>query len=108
MYNLINDLSSLTTIPAPTLNKLGKLAAQCACNCVEESLLEGSNRTDINVGIGVLQIISSDNDLKYRFVPSKEFNAAVQATVVDRKNPLALEVEDLLVKRILDVYKSYM
>lgn len=108
MYNLNEDLSALTTIPTSALNKLTDKAAICICNCVEESVLKEEKLTEINIGIGTLQLLLEGNDLKYRFIPSKNLEAELKATIVDKKNPLTVSVEEALVRKILVTYKNYM
>lgn len=108
MYNLIEDLSNLTTIPTSTLTKLSDKAVICICNDVEESLLKEDRVTEIDLGIGTLQILVEGNDIRYRFVPNKALEANMKNTVINKKNPLTATVEESLVKRVLNTYKNYL
>ena len=108
MYNLIEDLSNLTTIPTSALTKLSDKAVICICNDVEESLLKEGRVTEIDLGIGTLQILVEGNDIRYRFVPSKALEANMKSTVINKKNPLTVTVEESLIKRILNTYKNYL
>lgn len=108
MYNLIEDLSNLTTIPTSALTKLSDKAVFCICNDIEESILREERIADIDVGIGTLQVLVDSNDLKYRFIPSKTLEANMKNTVINKKNPLTTTVEESLVRRILNTYKNYL
>lgn len=108
MYNIVTDIAALTTIPAGSLNRLVEKAALCICNDLEEELLKDNNLVSVDIGIGNLQILVDDNDLKFRFIPNKKFEAAVRATAVDKKNPLIEKTEVTLARRITEVYKNFI
>lgn len=108
MHNLINDVSVLTTIPAPALTRLQEKSIWCICNSLEEEKLAGNNLTEINIGIGTLQILVDNNEMKYRFIPSKALENSAKATLTEGKNPLTATVEATLVRRILNTYKNYV
>lgn len=107
-YSLAEDLSVLTTIPLPAINKLADKSVFCICNDVEETALDGENLTAIDLGIGILQILVEGNDLKYRFLPSKNLEANIKNTLINKKNPLTAAAEESLVKKVLNVYKNYI
>ena len=108
MHNIIKDLSDLTTIPTSALTKLADRAVLCMCNCVEESILENKQLTEMDLGIGTIQVLVDGNELKYRFIPSKQLDSAMKSTVIDKSNPLTAAVEATLVRRILNTYKNYL
>lgn len=108
MYSLIEDLSNLTTIPTSALSKLSDKSVFCICNDIEESILKEERVTDIDLGIGTLQVLVDGNDLKYRFIPSRSLETNMKNTIINKKNPLTITVEESLVKRILNTYKNYL
>lgn len=108
MYSLIEDLSTITTIPVASLQKLANKASFCICNCVEETSLKNKSLTEINIGIGTLIINVVDNNIQYKFVPNKKFEDSIRTTLIDKKNPLVEKAEDALVKKILQVYKNIL
>lgn len=108
MSKVIEDISALTTIPAGSLNRLVEKAMYCICNDVEEESLKGNNLTTVDLGMGDLQILVDGNDVKFRFVPSRKFEAAVRATILEGKNPLTSKVEQTLARRITEAYKSFI
>lgn len=108
MHKLKEDISLLTTIPVPALARLEEKAAICICDSVEEAVLGGQNIADIDVGIGNLQVLVDGNELRYRFIPNKKFDAAVRRTVIEKSSPLTKTVEATLAKRITNIYKNYV
>lgn len=108
MYNLVDDLAVLTTIPAGSINKLVEKAALCICNDLEESLLNNEDLASIDMGLGTLQIMFSNNELKFRFIPNRKLEAAARDTVLNKKNPLVDKVEQTLAQRITNAYKNFI
>ena len=108
MYSLINDLSTLTTIPVSNLTELVKKSNFCICDDLEDSILAKKDSTDIDIGIGTLTIKVVNNNVKYRFTPSKQLESNVTSTIIDNKNPLTCEAENALVNRIMETYKDFL
>lgn len=108
MYNLIEDLSLLTTIPVATLTKLNDKAEYLICNDVLETKTKEKDLTEINLGIGVLQIKIINDDIKYRFIPDKKLEIALRKSLIHGENPMDATVESALVNRIINVYKSFL
>lgn len=108
MYNLIEDLSLLTTIPVATLTKLNDKVEYLICNDVLETKTKEKDLTEINLGIGVLQIKIINDDVKYRFIPDKKLEAALRKSLIHGENPMDATVESALVNRIINVYKSFL
>ena len=80
MVNIIKDISTLTTIPYATLVKLVDIAELCICHAVEESKLRNGDLTSINIGVGTLNIKTSDDEIKYKFIPSSKLEENVSLT----------------------------
>ena len=105
-YNLIEDLSVLTSIPRDALDKLSKKCVWVICDDLEDCELENDNLVSINIGIGNLLISNGDETIKYKFIPSKELEKGIRETVVDHKNPLKFVLEKTLADRITNTYKT--
>lgn len=105
-FNLIDDLSTLTTIPSGTLNKLADKVSYIICNNLEESVLNSDNIMELNVGIGTLILSIEDNSLEYKFIPSQKLETSIVNTIKNKKNPLETTLEKSLVSRILNAYKD--
>lgn len=108
MINVIQDISTLTTIPKATLNKLTDLLEASVCHAVQESCCEDEEITSINLGYGVLHIKHSKNELKYKFIPSNKFEKAIVETVKTKQSPLVAKVEETLTARVMNVYKELL
>ena len=106
MRDLIVDLSTLTTIGKYNLDELVLKSIAVIGHDIEESLREHRNVISIDIGIGELHITNVDDNVLYKFIPSKKLEETVRKTYIDRKSPLALEVDEALGKRITNRYKD--
>lgn len=59
--DIIEDISTITTIPPVSLRKLFDKVGWCICNAVEESRLKEQDITEVNIGFGTL-LISVENN----------------------------------------------
>lgn len=108
MVNILKDISTVTTIPYATLIKLSDVSELCICHAIEESLLKGGEFTSIFVGIGTLNIKATDEEIKYKFIPSAKFEESVKQTVLTRESPLINKVEEKLKDKVMNVYKELL
>lgn len=104
--NLIDDLSTLTTIPPATLRKLADKSIASIAYGVQENMLNCNNITSIDIGIGTLNILADDTQIMYKFIPSKQLEKAITNTVLDGKSPLIHELETTLRDKVVNVYKD--
>jgi hypothetical protein len=108
-FNILDDISTLSTIPYTTLTKTSKLAAYCICNAVEEaSYSEEGAVVYANIGIGTLAIQVLDEKVKYQFIPSKLLSKGVADTLIDGKNPLTSEIESTVGEQFAYKYKDLL
>lgn len=106
MNNIINDLSTLTTIPIDSLNRLVNLTSVCICDAVEESKLNSEEVCEINLGVGNLYILISGDTTKYKFIPNKELETNVNTTICKGASPMSKFVESTLIDKITNTYKD--
>ena len=106
MTNIIDDLSLLTTIPEKTITKLLKKEIYCICEAIEEDVLEGKDLSILNLGFGVLYIKHTENEVKYKFVPTNELQKAITNTIVNKKNILEDVLNASLAAKFMEVYKD--
>lgn len=104
--DLIERLSALTTIQSSAFTKLSDITTCIASDGVEESLIAKDGKCDIDIGIGTLSLILSENEIRYKFVPSAKFEEAVTNTVVNGQNLLVATVEEVLKDRLTHIYKD--
>lgn len=108
MSNLVEDISKLTTIPDGVLNKLVKKALYCISDEIEESILEQKRFAEIDIGIGTIYLELNSENVRYKFIPSKELEVAVKDTIVNKRNLLQDTLEMTLVTRITNTYKELL
>lgn len=106
MKDLVKDLSTLTTIEKENLDKLVDKAMWCICSYVEEMIDAKEKFTEIDLSIGTLTISIIDNQLKFKFIPSKTLEQGVRDTIINEKSPLRLSLEKSLVNKIQNIYKE--
>ena len=107
MINVIEDVSTLSTIPDKTIVKLLKKFIYSICAGVEESVLSDSDTTAADIGLGVIYIKHDNPDkLDFRFIPNKFFEKSLIQTVKEGKNPLENVLNDSLVKKLMNTYKD--
>ena len=106
--NILEDISLITTIPLASLNRLSDKIAWDICNCVEESVLKNEETTEVSFGFGTLILSTEGGQLSYKFVPSRKFERGLVDTIVNKKNPLVVKLEDTFANRIVKTYKDMM
>jgi hypothetical protein len=106
MTDVVSDMSNLTKLPVSLLQQLSDKVEFIVLHSVYESVLSNENITEVDIGIGRLNILQDEGCVKYKFIPSKTFEQKIIKTVKDRESPLTTTVEDTLQKKILDVYKE--
>lgn len=105
--SLKDDLSTLTTIKDSTLSKLTKEINYCITDAVCKSIYNEETETNIDIGIGTLTIRFDNNQVRYRFVPSKELEASIASAIIEEKNVLVTALETSLVDKLNNIYKSF-
>ena len=108
-YDMISDLSALSTIPEKAINKLNDKLVYCICDAVAEAMAEnpGEDRSiDLNLGFGTLSIGIANDTVKYKFIPSSSLDTSVKQAVLDERNLLEEVLEKSFVDKITHVYKE--
>ena len=106
MVDIINDLSTITTIQEKALRKLVDKSMFLICHSVQESIEENDDTTTMDIGIGKLSIKIDDDGIKYRFVPTPKLEEAMHETLNSGKSPLLYELEQSLVKKVEQARKE--
>jgi hypothetical protein len=106
MTNLPNDLCLLTTIAPTNMNKLTKLSEAIVCHSLAESLKDKDEFAEVDIGIGTLYIKSTEDGLKYKFIPSEHLASTLETTARTKNSPLGLKVDEVLGRRIMNTYKD--
>ena len=105
-FDLISDISTISTIPDKTLRKLSDKGIECICHSVLETINDDQYETSIDIGIGTLKIIKEAEELHYRFVPSNKLEQMLVSSITTNTDPLIAHIEESLNTRILNTYKD--
>lgn len=105
-FDLISDISAISTVPYATMNRLCDKGNECICHNVLESMGKGESSTEITSPIGTIRIIVEEEELHYRFSPSKKLEELLIKSITEGKDPLIADIETSLVSRILNTYKD--
>ena len=111
--SLEKNLSVLTTIPEKALIKLHKHLNLIHSNDVVMELLKRDvEHSDDPIGIetfeGTIYLTVEDDILKYKFIPSQEFNNLMIKSFVDRDSALVTEVNNALKNALCNTYKDIL
>lgn len=107
MIDIIDDISTLTTIPKSNLDKLVEQSIKCISHSVWENNEETDYTVDLNIGIGTLHIKVESNTVKYKFIPSSKLEKSIQSALLDNIDPLVCVIEQAVCKKILTGYKEF-
>lgn len=106
--NIIECLNTLTTIESSVLNKLVELSRCVMVDSVLENINKSVETTEIDIGVGTLLINTSDDTLRFRFIPNAKFEEDLKRAYKDKINPLDSRVENALKNKIINVYKDLL
>ena len=105
-FDLISDISLLTSVPYKTMQNLCDKGAECICHSVLENMKESNIETIIDISIGQIIILIDDDEIHYKFRPSNQLESMLIDTINDGNDPLVKDVEQSLVSRIINTYKD--
>ena len=107
--NLVDDLSSLTGISPSALNDFYKITNLCIAHSVKESSLENNDEdTCIDIGIGSLTIHVDNDEIKYRFVPSRPLKNAIEDSLQNNEDVLINAINTKIKERFEKAYKELL
>ncbi len=108
MTNLIDDISTLTSVSKSVLNSMLSTSEAIICHSVVEYIADMEDYAEIDIGIGTLYIKSCEDGIHYKFLPSEHLEAAVSNSVRFRRSTLSKRVDDTLMRRITKTYKELL
>jgi len=108
VFNIKEDLSKLTTIDILYLNRIFNKIVWCISDYIEMAIDKGEDQVEVDLGFGVIIININEDNIKYRFKPSKELEESVINTAIDGKNNFTLTLEKTLVQKITNIYKDFL
>lgn len=107
MVKITKDLSSLTTIPEKTLDKLSDKILYCICEGVLEDIMDEQDVSEFDFfGLFTLYIKHEGGTLKYRVVPTDKLDSVIKGTAENKLNLLEDTLNNSLVAKFTDLYKE--
>ncbi len=104
--DLLDDVSTLTTVQKASLDRLSDQSIKCICHDVQEALLANINEICIDIGLGNLFLFILKDEIKYRFEPSYKLENSLIETLLNKKSPVIDDIEKSLINKINVVYKE--
>ena len=104
MINLLQDLSTITDIPKLSLEKLANEQALLLSHAIYEALIAKENTASADLGYGKLFIRYENNEIKYKFVPSKKFDELIRKTISNKVSPLTQSLETAISETVNKIY----
>lgn len=104
--DIVQDISTLTTVQKSSIDRLCTQAVKCICYCVCEALSKNEKDLCLDIGIGNLFINIEDDAVRYRFEPSMFMDSNVIDSVLSGKNPVIDEIESSLLSKVNMTYKD--
>ena len=105
-YNIREEIQRLTTIDSNALERLNNLTSCCIADAVYESNLNNDDCVEIDLGYGRLIISKTNNELRYKFVPSAKLEEDIIRAIKENKSSLDDIVLDKLKSSLLSTYKD--
>ena len=106
MTSVIDDLQTLTNIPKSSFEQLIDKVDYIISHAVFESRKSGETFTEIDVGIGFVNILDEGDCIKYKFIPSSTLEKRISSTIKSNESPLIEKVESTLQQKVMNVYKT--
>ena len=105
---LITDLQTLTQLNNSVFSKLISLAELSICDDINELDMSADNVLDLDIGIGKIYFMVTEDSLQYQFVPSRSLENAIVKTLETKSNPLVASAETNLEMKIVKTYKELL
>lgn len=105
-YNIREKIATLTTIENESLVKINNLISCCISDAVYESVLDEDSQVAVDLDYGTLTISKSNNELRYKFVPSAKLEEDIVKAIKDKNNALDSIVLEKLKNNLVSTYKE--
>lgn len=99
--NVLNDISTLTKVPAKALTELTSKEILCIGSAIHDALEAGEEALILNIGIGLLSI--NLIDMQCKFTPNKELKSTIKRCITTKVDPLEFELERALSEKLLSI-----
>lgn len=105
---LEKNLSTLTTLPEDTINCFSKYLKHAHSHDIATQMLNSESSYTLDIFEGTLLIQVIDDEVKYKFIPSTEFNDIVCNTIITKKSSLVEAMSDKLKNILSKTFKDVL
>lgn len=102
--NIINNLSTLTTVPTKILTKLTEKEILCIGSAVSDAIKNEEDAVVLNIGFGTLSIELKTGLCK--FLPSNELKNTIKKCINNKIDPLEENLEQAIIDKLLKIYEE--
>jgi hypothetical protein len=88
----LDDLSTLTTIPYNNIQKLSKRVGDIIAYSVQEAVKNKDDLISIGIGIGSINILVTEESLKYKFIPTPTLEKEILSAVNESNISLVSDI----------------
>lgn len=106
MYNIEDKMFKLTTINQESIAKFNNLVSNCISDAIFEARLQNEDSTTIDLGYGTLIVSMTNNEVRYKFVPSAKLEEDIINAIKNNVNALDSVIIDRTTKTLLATYKD--
>ena len=100
--NIINNLSTITTIPTKLLTKLTEKEILCIGSAISDAIKNEEEVVVLNIGFGTLSIELQTGLCK--FLPSNELKTTIKKCINNKIDPLEQNLEQAIIDKLLRIY----
>ena len=108
MFDAIKDIQKLTTIPETTLTKVVELLKDSICSDALEASNNGQQVCNVDIGIGNLQLLFSDDCIRYKFSPCLSLENKMRDAMTIGEDPLEKRIESGVLEKLVGAYKEML
>lgn len=99
--NVINEVSTLTKVPAKAINNVLEKEMFCIGSAIHDAKLNNEDVVTFNIGLGTLCV--ELNTMQCKLIPSKVFKDIIKKSSVDNIDPLAYKIEQTLINKLIAI-----
>ena len=106
--DMLDDVSKLTGISYNALFDLCKTVNMCIAQAVKETVSDNEEYTYIDIGIGTITIRVDEDEIKYRFAPSRPLDTTIKDSLESQDGVLIDAINTKLKERFEKAYKELL
>lgn len=108
MHDLLDDVSKVTNIQKKYLSKIFNACTFVISNTWQDAMYSNDTTATIDIGLGKLLLSLEDDNIKYKFIPSKKLEDSIRCVAKGQQNPLEFKLEETLKTRVETMYKDLL